>query len=84
LANPAQPNSICIFVDEPTRDDSFDALYAGARAILPRTAKPTKIITAIKGGYNGLAVLPASSSGVLSGASLVGELLTTVTQTAYG
>src|SRR5258706_3483324 len=37
-----------IFVDGADEEDSLDALYAGARAILPRTAKPNEIITAIK------------------------------------
>ncbi len=47
-----------IFVDGADEEDSLDALYAGARAILPRTAKPDEIITAIKAVTNGLAVLP--------------------------
>jgi DNA-binding NarL/FixJ family response regulator len=65
-----------IFVDGADEDDSLDALYAGARAILPRTAKPDEIITAIKAVTNGLAVLPSELlPALLSGASLVGELL---------
>jgi CheY-like chemotaxis protein len=47
-----------IFVDGADEEDSLDALYAGARAILPRTAKPDEIITTIKAVTNGLAVLP--------------------------
>ena len=65
-----------IFVDGADEEDSLDALYAGARAILPRTAKPDEIITAIKAVTNGLAVLPSELLPMLlSGASLVGELL---------
>jgi DNA-binding NarL/FixJ family response regulator len=65
-----------ILVDGADEDDSVDALYAGARAILPRTAKPDEIITAIKAVTNGLAVLPGELlPALLSGASFVGELL---------
>ena len=65
-------------------DDSVDALYAGARAILPRTAKSDEIITAIKAVTNGLAVLPGELLAALVGASFVGELLDDKDQTAYG
>jgi DNA-binding NarL/FixJ family response regulator len=65
-----------ILVDGADEDDSVDALYAGARAILPRTAKSDEIITAIKAVTNGLAVLPGELlPALLSGASFVGELL---------
>src|SRR6516165_347875 len=65
-----------IFVDLANEEDSLDALYAGARAILPRTAKPDEIVTVIKAVTNGLAVLPGELlPTLLSGASLVGELL---------
>ena len=65
-----------IFVDGADEENSLDALYAGARAILPRTAKPDEIVTAIKAVTNGLAVLPSELLPMLlSGASLVGELL---------
>src|SRR6516225_1648875 len=65
-----------IFVDGADEEDSLDALYAGARAILPRTAKPDEIATAIKAVTNGLAVLPGELlPTLLSGASLVAELL---------
>jgi 2-methylcitrate dehydratase len=65
-----------IFVGGADEEDSLDALYAGARAILPRTAKPDEIITAIKAVTNGLAVLPGELlPALLSGASFVGELL---------
>ena len=65
-----------IFVDGANEEDSLDALYAGARAILPRTAKPDEIVTAIKAVTKGLAVLPSELlPTLLSGASLVGELL---------
>src|SRR5258708_36689936 len=65
-----------IFVDGADEDDSLDALYAGARAILPRTAKPDEIITAIKAVTNGLALLPSELlPALLSRASPLGELL---------
>jgi NarL family two-component system response regulator YdfI len=65
-----------IFVDRADEDDSLDALYAGARAILPRTAKPDEIISTIKAVATGLTVLPSELlPALLSGASLVGELL---------
>ena len=65
-----------IFVDLANEEDSLDALYAGARAILPRTAKPDEIVTVIKAVTSGLAVLPGELlPTLLSGASLVGELL---------
>src|SRR5260370_36225967 len=65
-----------IFVDGADEDDSLDALYARARAILPRTAKPDEIITAIKAVTNGLADLPSElHPAVLSVASLVGAVL---------
>jgi DNA-binding NarL/FixJ family response regulator len=74
-----------IFVDGADEDDSLDALYAGARAILPREAKPDEIITTIKAVTNGLAVLPGELlPALLSGASLVGALLDDKTQAAYG
>jgi DNA-binding NarL/FixJ family response regulator len=65
-----------IFFDGADEDDSLDALYAGAQAILPRTAKPDEIITALKAVTNGLAVLPGGLlPALLSRGSLVGELL---------
>src|SRR5260370_462396 len=65
-----------IFVDGAEEEDRLDALYAGARAILPRTAKTDEIVTAIKAVTKGLAVLPSELlPTLLSGASLVGELL---------
>jgi DNA-binding NarL/FixJ family response regulator len=64
------------FVDGADEEASLEALYAGARAILPRKAKPDDIVTAIKAVTNGLAVLPGEFLlTLLSGASLVGELL---------
>jgi len=65
-----------VFVEGADEDDSLDALYAGARAIVPRTAKPDEIITAIKAVTSGLAVLPGELlPALLSGGSLVSELL---------
>ena len=60
-----------VFVDGADEEDSLDALYAGARAILPRTAKPDEIFTAIKAVTKGLTVLPSELlPTLLSGASL--------------
>ena len=60
-----------IFVDGADEEDSLDALYAGARAILPRTAKSDEIVTAIKAVTKGLTVLPSELlPTLLSGASL--------------
>jgi len=65
-----------IFLDGADEEASLEALYAGARAILPRKAKPDEIVTVIKAVTNGLAVLPDELLlTLLSGASLVGELL---------
>jgi DNA-binding NarL/FixJ family response regulator len=64
------------FVDGADEKASLEALYAGARAILPRKAKLDHIVTAIKAVTNGLAVLPGDLFlTLLSKASLVGELL---------
>jgi len=63
------------FVDGADEEASLEALYAGARAILPRKAKPDDIVTAIKAVANGLAVLPGDLLlTLISKASLVGEL----------
>ena len=65
-----------ILVDGADEEASLEALYAGARAILPRKAKPDDIVTAIKAVTNGLAVLPGDLFlTLLSKASLVGGLL---------
>jgi DNA-binding NarL/FixJ family response regulator len=65
-----------IFVNGADQEDGLDALHAGARAILPRTAKRDEIVTAIKAVTKGLAVLPSELlHTLLSGASLVGEPL---------
>src|SRR6266702_8523112 len=65
-----------IFVDGADEEDGLDALYAGARAILPRTATPDEIVTAREAVTNGLAVLPSELLPMLlGGASFVGELL---------
>ena len=64
------------FVDGADEEASLEALHAGARAILPRKAKPDDIVIAIKAVTNGLAVLPGDLFlTLLSKASLVGELL---------
>ena len=47
-----------VLVDMYNDEDSLDALYAGAWAILPRSAERNEIVFAIKAVTNGLAVLP--------------------------
>ena len=47
-----------VLVDGAEEEDSLDVLYAGAWAILPRSAGHNEIIAAIKAVTNGLAVLP--------------------------
>ena len=47
-----------VLVDGTDEEDSLDAFYAGARAILPRSAERNEIVSAIEAVANGLAVLP--------------------------
>jgi DNA-binding NarL/FixJ family response regulator len=47
-----------VLVDEIDDENSLEALYAGARAILPRSAERNEIVVAIKAVANGLVVLP--------------------------
>src|SRR6266851_9231703 len=47
-----------VLVDGGDDEDSLDALYSGARAVLPRSAGRNEIVVAIKAVINGLAVLP--------------------------
>jgi DNA-binding NarL/FixJ family response regulator len=47
-----------VLVDGGDNEESFDALYTGARAILPRSAELNVIVAAIKAVANGLVVLP--------------------------
>jgi DNA-binding NarL/FixJ family response regulator len=47
-----------VLVDGADEEDSLDALYLGARAILPRSAERNQIVVAIKAVTNGLDVLP--------------------------
>jgi|SRR3954463_9693908 DNA-binding NarL/FixJ family response regulator len=55
-----------ILVDGADEENSLEALYAGARAILPRSAGRNEISLAIKAVINGLAVLPRDSECVVS------------------
>src|SRR5260370_25019950 len=65
-----------IFVDGAEEEDRLDALYAGARAILPRTAKTDEIVTAIKAVTKGPAHLPTELlPPLLRGPPLVCEVL---------
>ena len=47
-----------VLIDRCNKEDSLEALYAGARGILPRSAERNEIVVAIKAVTNGLAVLP--------------------------
>ena len=47
-----------VLVDGADAEDALEALYAGAAAILPRSAGRTEIAAAIEGAINGLATLP--------------------------
>ena len=47
-----------VIAGENDEDETLDALYAGASAILPRWAESTEIATAIDVGRRGLALLP--------------------------
>ena len=47
-----------VIVNESDEEESLDALYAGASAILPRSAESTEIATAIDVARRGLALLP--------------------------
>ena len=50
-----------VLVDGADEEDSRDALYAGARAILPRSAERNEIVVAIEAVTNGFAVCRANS-----------------------
>ena len=65
-----------VLVDGTDEEDSLDALYAGARAILPRSAERNEIVAAIMAVTNGLAVLPRELlAALIDGASPVDGLL---------
>jgi DNA-binding NarL/FixJ family response regulator len=65
-----------VLVDGGDDENSLDALYAGAQAILPRSADRSEIVVAIKAVTNGLAVLPRELlATLLNGSSPVDELL---------
>jgi DNA-binding NarL/FixJ family response regulator len=64
-----------VLVGGTDEEDTLDALYAGARAILPRSAERNEIVVAIKAVTNGLAVLPRELlPALLNGASAADEL----------
>ena len=65
-----------VLVDGADEENSLDALYAGARAILPRSAERDEIVVAIKAVTNGLAILPRELlPTLLNGASLADRSL---------
>ena len=65
-----------VLVDGADEENSLDALYAGARAILPRSAERDQIVVAIKAVTTGLAILPRELlPTLLNGASLADRSL---------
>ena len=52
------PATLVVLIDETDEDASLDALHAGARAILPRSAGGAQIAAAIAAGGHDLATLP--------------------------
>jgi DNA-binding NarL/FixJ family response regulator len=65
--------AIVVLVDGADEEDSRDALYAGARAILPRSAERNEIIVAIEAVTNGLAVLPHELLPTLLNGASIGD-----------
>ena len=64
-----------VLIDGCNKEDSLEALYAGARGILPRSAERNEIVVAIKAVTNGLAVLPRELlPTLLNGGSEADEL----------
>ena len=65
-----------VLIDGYSDEDSLDALHAGARGILPRSAERNEIAVAVKAVTNGLAVLPRELlPTLLNGGSEADELL---------
>jgi two-component system nitrate/nitrite response regulator NarL len=65
-----------VLVDGADEENGLDALYAGARAILPRSAERDEIVVAIKAVTTGLAILPRELlPTLLNGASLADRSL---------
>ena len=65
-----------VLIDGYSDEDSLDALHAGARGILPRSAERNEIAVAVKAVTNGLAVLPRELLlTLLNGGSEADELL---------
>ena len=62
-----------VLIDEVNEEDSRDALYAGARAILPRSAERNEIVVAIEAVTNGLAVLPRELLPTLLNEGSIGD-----------
>jgi DNA-binding NarL/FixJ family response regulator len=65
-----------VLVDEIDEENSLEALYTGARAILPRSAERDEIVVAIKAVANNLVVLPRELLPMLlNGGSEADELV---------
>ena len=65
-----------VFIGGCNKEDSREALHAGARGILPRSAERNEIAVAVKAVTNGLAVLPRELlPTLLNGGSEADELL---------
>jgi DNA-binding NarL/FixJ family response regulator len=64
-----------VLVDGADEEDNLDALYAGARAILPRSAEPNEIVSTIEAVIKGFAILPHELlATLLNGTSTAEEL----------
>ena len=65
-----------VLIDGYNDEDGLEALHAGARGILPRSAERNEIVVAIKAVTNGLVVLPRELlPTLLNGGSDADELL---------
>lgn len=65
-----------VLIEGYSDEDSLDALHAGARGILPRSAERNEIAVVVKAVTNGLAVLPRELlPTLLNGGSEADELL---------
>jgi two-component system nitrate/nitrite response regulator NarL len=62
-----------VLVDRADEEHTREALYAGARAILPRSAERNEIVVAIEAVTNGLAVLPWELLPTLLNGASIGD-----------
>jgi two-component system, NarL family, nitrate/nitrite response regulator NarL len=72
---PRGETAFVVLVEGSDEEESLDALYAGARATLPRSAEPNEIVSTIKAVIKGFAVLPHELlATLLNGTSAAEEL----------